>query len=84
MLGLAKMVRGLALSPASASPQIKVLGLQFLDIQALGVKSLGVPVLRTSLRSKKSTLYYEKGRRLFTDLGITGKLAELVYYIHES
>ena len=67
MLGLAKMVRGLALSPASASPQIKVLGLQFLDIQALGVKSLGVQDVRhghSSIRDLRKDYSWKRERPL--------------------
>ena len=67
MLGLAKMVRGLALSPASASPQIKVLGLQFLDIQALGVKALGVQDVRhghSSIRDLRKDYSWKRERPL--------------------
>ena len=68
MLGLAKMVRGLALSPASAtSPQIKVLGLQFLEVQAVGVKALGVQDVRhghNTIRDLKKDYCWKRERPL--------------------
>ena len=65
MLGLAKLVRGLALSPASASPQIKVLGLQILEIQGLGVKALGVQDVRyghNSIRDLRKDFSWKRER----------------------
>ena len=65
MLGLTKMVRGLALSPASASPHIKVLGLQILEIQGLGVKALGVQDVRyghNSIRDLRKDFSWKRER----------------------